>query len=152
MTRDEALTAEEVEGINNKNRYNINPVINKDSELLSRHILELQADKGKLIDENKDLNETIDKLREQLALRYDLEDKVAELKETLAQTIENDEIAYETLKLHAEEEIAMLKAQIEKMKCCENCHHHFFNSYDVMECAEGLNVTSKRCDKWECRL
>ena len=42
-----------------------------------------------------------------------------------------------------------LEAQIEKMKCCENCNHHFFNSYDVMECAEGLNVTSKRCAKWE---
>ena len=61
-------------------------------DLLSKHILELQADKGKLIDENKDLKETIDKLREQLALRYDLEDKVAEL-----------------------------EAQIEKMKCCYNC-------------------------------
>ena len=61
--------------------------------------------------------------------------------ETLKQNLEDSEII-----------IAGLKAQIEKMKCCENCHHHFFNSYDVMECAEGLNVTSKRCAKWECRL
>ena len=32
-------------------------------------------------------------------------------------------VSYETLKLHDEEEISLLQAQIEKMKCCFNCKH-----------------------------
>ena len=50
----------------------------------------------------------------------DAEKRIAELE---AQ-IENDEVAYETLKLHDEEEIAMLKAQIEKMKNWCNCKNY----------------------------
>ena len=46
----------------------------------------------------------------------DLTDELQACKEKLAQTIENDEVAYETLKLHDQEEIGMLKAQIEKLK------------------------------------
>ena len=69
------------------------------------------------------------------------EKKIAELKETLAQTIENDEVAYETLKLHDQEEIGMLKAQIENMKCCWNCYWN-------------RNCTSKKgkaCEEWEIK-
>lgn len=45
MIRDEVLTAEEVEGKSN-------------TELLSKHILELQADKGRLTDKVKELGAT----------------------------------------------------------------------------------------------
>lgn len=41
-----------------------------------------------------------------------LTDKLQELKEILAQTIENDEVAYETLKLHDQEEIGMLNSKV----------------------------------------
>ena len=40
----------------------------------------------------------------------------------LSQTIGNQN----KLLLEKEQEIAELKAQIEKLKCCENCKHHCF--------------------------
>ena len=43
-----------------------------------------------------------------------LADELQEIKETFAQTIENDEVAYETLKLHDQEEIGMLKSELTK--------------------------------------
>jgi TolA-binding protein len=49
---------------------------------------------GKSNDKIADLEETINKLREQFALRYNLEDKIKDL-----------------------------ESQIEKMKCCANCKH-----------------------------
>lgn len=66
-----------------------------------------------------ELEETINKLRDQIALRYDLEDKIKEL-----------------------------EAQIEKMKCCENCQ--------TVRDAEGNCYLKKdgKCkdkDKWELR-
>ena len=61
----------------------------------------------------------------------DVTEELLKCKETLAYTIENNEVAYETLKLHDEEEIGMLNSkvaeleqQIEAMKCCENCKHY----------------------------
>ena len=50
MIRDEVLTAEEVEGKSN-------------TELLSKHILELQADKGRLTDKVKELEQQIEKMK-----------------------------------------------------------------------------------------
>ena len=50
---------------------------------------------------------------------YVLEGKdveIKELKETLAQTIENDEVAYETLKLHDQEEIGMLQSRVAELE------------------------------------
>lgn len=50
---------------------------------------------------------------------YVLEGKdveIKELKETLAQTIENDEVTYETLKLHDQEEIGMLKSRVAELE------------------------------------
>ena len=49
MIRDEVLTAEEVEGKSN-------------TELLSKHILELQKDKGNLTDRVRELEQQIEKL------------------------------------------------------------------------------------------
>lgn len=45
----------------------------------------------------------------------ELTDKLQELKETLAQTIENDEVDYETLKLHDQEEIGMLNSKVTEL-------------------------------------
>lgn len=70
----------------------------------------------------------IDELEEKIAdikanCNYVLEGKdveIMELKEKLAQTIENDEVTYETLKLHDKEEIAMRDSrikQLEEEKC-----------------------------------
>ena len=99
---------------------------------------------------------------------YVLEGKdveIMELKETLAQTIENDEVTYETLKLHDQEEIEMLKSrvaeleqQIEKMKCCGNCKYHSFWG-DELKCNYGLKealvedklVECHNKDKWEIK-
>ena len=50
MIRDEVLTAEEVEGKSN-------------TELLSKHIIELQADKGRLTDKVKELEQQIEKMK-----------------------------------------------------------------------------------------
>ena len=82
-------------------------------------------------------------------------DELQELKETLAQTIENDEVSYETLKLHDQEEIGMLnsriaelKQQIEKMKCFTNCNYSensscLLNNEKKEEC--------KGCQYWRLR-
>ena len=50
MIRDEVLTAEEVEGKSN-------------TELLSKHILELQKDKGNLTDRVQELEAQIEKMK-----------------------------------------------------------------------------------------
>lgn len=55
----------------------------KQIQIDAEQIRALQKQKGELTDKVNDLEETIDKLREQLALRYDLEDKIAELKDEL---------------------------------------------------------------------
>lgn len=51
-----------------------------------------------------------------------------------------------------EKRIAELEALIEKMKCCENCQHHYFNNYDVISCAEEKDVTNKKCKFWELSI
>ena len=46
-------------------------------------------------------------------------------------------------------QIAYHKNQIEKMKCCENCKHHYFIG-DELECRlldNGINCDDK--EKWE---
>lgn len=72
----------------------------------------------------------------------------------------DEEVAYETLKLHDQEEIGMLKAQIEKMKVCSNCKHfnkaedneycwncerHLINSLDNLKAEEIIK------DEWELK-
>ena len=45
-----------------------------------------------------------------------------------------------------------LEAQIEKMKCCENCKHHYI-ALDVTTSCKLLDrlASSKPCDKWEIK-
>ena len=64
---------------------------------------------------------------------YILEGKdveINELKEKLAQTIENDEVAYETLKLHDQEEIGMLKSRVEEL---QEQNSEMFNTIALQE-------------------
>lgn len=49
-----------------------------------------------------------------------------------------------------EKENSELKAKIEKMKCCENCKHHYFIG-DELECRlldKGINCDG---EKWEIK-
>ena len=83
--------------------------------MLSRHILELQADKGRLTDELtkkdkqiKELQEELEELKKNNNILFNATEKVGN---------KNNE----------------LKKQIEKMKCCQNCKHHYFMGNDL-EC------------------
>ena len=86
--------------------------------MLSRHILELQKDKGNLTDSVRDLEEKL------ANADYQLEGRDLEIKE--------------------------LKAQIEKMKCCENCGKEF-----TKECAWWKKAEENRqintCKDWEIK-
>ena len=64
---------------------------------------EYRAERKKLCDEFENM-------------KAGLESQIAELKETLAETIENDEVGYETLKLHDEEEIGMLNSRVAELE------------------------------------
>ena len=50
------------------------------------------------------------------------------------------------------EVILKLNEQIEKMKCCGNCKHNYFDNEEIRHC-DVLNqhqmVVFKKCDKWE---
>ena len=115
--------------------------LNNQNKLLSNHICELLKDKGALTDE------------------------IHDLKETLAQTIENDKVDYETLKLHDEEEIAQrdfrikeLEAQIEQLTYLHNEDVSTIKLLNeqvkkMKECANCpvwlLNQTEKNCKDCE---
>lgn len=88
------------------------------------HIEELrQSKKGKIVEHFEaygqcrdsrriaELEETINKLREQFALRYDLEDKIKELESQL----EREKNLNQCMSDNNEQ----LREQIEKMKCCK---------------------------------
>jgi len=51
-----------------------------------------------------------------------------------------------------ENRITDLEAQIEKMKCCENCIHHYIALDDTTSCKllDRL-ASSKPCEKWEIK-
>ena len=55
------------------------PTLQQGFEIICKENAELAEHLGKANDKIADLEETINKLREQLALRYDLEDKIKEL-------------------------------------------------------------------------
>jgi hypothetical protein len=112
--------------------------LERENRLLGERCNQLLKDKGNLIDE------------------------LQELKETLAQTIENDEVAYETLKLHDQEEIGMLnskiaglEAQIEKMKLCQNCksEDNDYMEKPCCDCSRCLGDIKRKgtTDKWEVK-
>ena len=97
---------------------------------------------GERQSENKieELEETINKLREQFALRYDLEDKLRKENETL-----------EGCLLAEQEHTQMLEKQIEKMKCCGNCRFSESDTLNGTFChREGcFVVASAKCKLWE---
>ena len=104
-----------------KNRISFalkDPILQQGFEIICKNLADLER-------ENRLLGERCNQL---LKDKGNLTDELANLKEILAQTIENDEVSYETLRLHDQEEIGMLnsriaelKQQIEKMKQCGNC-------------------------------
>ena len=130
--------------------YEIIADLKKENRLLGERCNQLLKDKGDLTDKIADLKANFD---------YVLEGKdveIMELKETLAQTIENDEVTYETLKLHDQEEIEMLKSrvaeleqQIEKMKCCYNCKHWQNESWYGVCQLEQIDCSDYKC--WELK-
>jgi chromosome segregation ATPase len=83
--------------------------------ILSRHILELQADKGRLTDMVKELEAQVTR-------------------------------AFEVLE-GKRKRIAELEAQIEKMKCCENCAWWYKLPNGQRDCAE----TCENRDNWSLR-
>ena len=101
---DYVLEGKEIEYIEERNKLcadfeNMKAGLESQIATLGKRCNQLLKDKGNLVEE------------------------LQELKETLAQTIENDKVIYETLKLHDQEEIGMLNSkiagleqQIEKMK------------------------------------
>lgn len=55
--------------------------------------------------------------------------------------------------LHTERMFAeKQEKQINKMKCCSNCRHNYFDNEEIRHC-DVLNqhqmVVFKKCDKWE---
>ena len=70
--------------------------------------------------------------------------------------LENQAVAYETLKLHDQEEIGMLnsriaelKQQIEKMKCCYNCSKWYDGECEESPKSKTFFCADFKCDKWE---
>lgn len=62
----------------------------------------------------------------------------------LSQIIDNQN----KLLLEKEQKIAQLKAQIEKMKCCQNCKHFDFSEPNY--CYNGVYREKQYvCSKWE---
>ena len=74
----------------------------------------------------------------------DLLQKHRELQKAFDDTLEmNRKLGSENWKL--EKENKQLKAQIEKMKCCENCKHSYHDRYHTLQCIRNcINF-----DKWE---
>ena len=104
-------------------------------------------DRAKVLEEeNKILNQNLE----------DAEIVNKALKEKLAQTVENDKVAYETLRLHDEEEIALLnseikelKEQINRLKTCDSCKKNIYD--DEKELFVCSDKTCKHLDKWEIK-
>lgn len=99
--------------------------LQEENERLAKHILELQADKGRLTDELTEKDKQIEELKI----------KIQELQAEKTDFLENWYCDHKGGCL-AEE----LEAQIEKMKCCENCKHHHFMG-DELKC--GLDYDTE---------
>ena len=118
----------------------------KELKLLGKRVLQLQKDKGELIDKNKELEDKLANADYQLEGR---DNEIRELEERNANQAENLRVTM----LEEEKkgkEIAELKAQIEKMKCCGMCKHYSmsFIPYWCTKNNTSPHCTSK-CDKWE---
>lgn len=74
----------------------------------------------------------------------ELQEKIKDLEWQLKQVIEDND--------YYQEKNADLEKQIEKMKCCENCVHHYIAMDDTTSCKllDRL-ASSKPCDKWEIK-
>lgn len=61
-------------------------------------------------------------------------------------------VALQNEKGELTDRVKELEVQIEKMKCCENCIHHYIALDDTTSCKllDRL-ASSKPCDKWEIK-
>lgn len=92
-----------------KNRISMalkDPTLQQGFEIICRELADLQKEVVDLRRDKEDL----------IFVRNAKADHINELKETLAQTIENDEVAYETLKLHDQEEVGMLNSKVTELE------------------------------------
>ena len=86
----------------------------------------------------KELEETINKLREQFALRYSLEDKIEKL--------EKENKTLEGCLLAEQEHTQMLEQQIEKMKADVKQGQSYWNSGEMQ-----YDLYQRLLDKWEIK-
>lgn len=130
------------------NKSNLIPKVEQ-IELLAKHILDLQKDKGYLTDKVRELeqeNEQIKNSDTLCKLIGEQKRKIAELEthnERLCQSITD----FQNREAGLESQIAELKAQVEKMKCCENCAWWYKLPNGQRDCAE----TCENRDNWSLR-
>jgi uncharacterized coiled-coil DUF342 family protein len=131
-------------------------------------IADLKTERKKLCDEFEEMKAGLEsqiatlgeRCNQLLKDKGNLTDELSKCKETLAQTIENDEVAYETLKLHDKEEIGMLnskiaglKQQIEKMKkyikaCWVEENLNDYSSYITNSSEEFRDFVKELNNEW----
>ena len=116
----------------------INKLVSENTRL-AKHIIELQKDKGELVDKTKELqhrldvaqgfldrdmeyNHLLDVINNQDVKIADLEKQIEELKVEIEKLKYKEENYLQKIE-HKEEVIKTLQNRIEKMKCCENCKH-----------------------------
>ena len=102
-------------------------------ERLSKHILELQKDKGELTDKVRELENRIEGYKNQIFYKEKALDKVKRDRDRIVHRVTKDK--KRLIRRNTE-----FKAQIEKMKCCYNCKH---SRTDYEHC-----ITDKH-EKWE---
>ena len=101
---------------------------------------------------------TIHSLVDELERRQNVEKELQEENKDTQQSCENyynKMRSYKNKVTDLEKENTALKAQIEKMKCCQNCMHYRHFTKDITECAMSF-ITAQNCrhngfDKWEIK-
>ena len=116
----------------------------KQIQIDAEHIIALQKQNGELTDKVKELEEKL------ANADYQLEGRDLEIKE-LEQKLETERNS----RIALVNKIAELEAQIEKMKCCENCKY-YNNHYNEVVCKRQV-INCKRIlrqatrDQWEIK-
>lgn len=112
----------------------------KQIQINAENIIALQKQNGELTDRVKELEETINKLREQFTLRYGMEDKIKNLEAQL----EREKNLNQCLSDNNEQ----LREQREKMKCCSNCKFGYKCSLFSTQIHKENGVEYRTQAKW----
>lgn len=94
----------------------------------------------------KKLGEDIAELKDQ---KENIELAINEGEEIIAELKEQNKDLCESLDIMNNRESELLD-QIKKMKCCENCKHHYWN-YGDLDCRLNYSCYDTNYDKWECK-